>query len=280
MAWLNLAIVLIAAIVASFGASFLSSGWKKRRRTEPETLRIEAILPGYDCGLCARVDCRAYAAAIDRNLEDPALCLPGGSRLESRLRALLAERRGDPRGVSYRAVVRCGGRKGSVALHFDYDGLADCASAALRFGSSKKCKEGCLGLGSCVSVCPLGAIRVSSGLAVIDPVLCTGCGRCVDACPPRVISLIPREQRWFVACSSQREGSYKSEVCSAACTGCGECFGRSGRSEFRMDGSLARENAEAGGGRWADIAKLCPNGAIVRAGAEKNRISPFPKNER
>lgn len=278
--WLELAIVLLAAATASFGASFLSSGWRKRKRAEPSTLRLEAMLPGYDCGLCGSRECRSYAVAIDTENADPGLCLPGGDRLESLLRAALAEREGDTRGAPLRAVVRCGGRSGLSFAEFHYSGRKDCSSAALLYGGPKLCKSGCLGLGSCVAACPNGAIRVISGLAVVDPATCTGCGECLKKCPVGVISLVPRSQAWYVACSSKTSPSLRSDECSAACTACGECFARSGRSEFGLERGMARENPEAVAGRWQDISEACPTGAIARSGAEKKRRDPLPSRER
>ena len=280
MVWLHLAIVLVAAVASSFGASFLASAWKKIKKSEPGILRLSAMLPGYDCGLCGYMDCPSYASAIDREDADPALCAPGGSRLESRLRSALSEREGDRRGKGLRAVVRCGGREGVAAADFSYDGRSDCRTTVELYGSPRRCKEGCLGFGSCVASCPLGAIRISCGLAIINPSLCTGCGECVSVCPTGVISLLPRDQSWYVACSSNREPDRKTADCSAACNACGDCSRLSKRSEFALHGFLARENPEAMGGRWADIAEQCPTGAIALAGAEKKRRSPFRKNSR
>ncbi len=278
MVWLNVAIAVVLAVLSFFGAGFLSSAWKRRNKAEGDARRIDALLPGFDCGLCGSPDCRSYAEALDAEGADPALCLPGGSRVEARLREALAERGEGASLRPLRAVVRCAGRRGVAAEDFLYDGRASCASAARLYGGPKRCKDGCIGLGSCVAACPLGAIRVAAGVAVVNPGLCTGCGACLRACPPGVIDLVPRELPWYVACSSRREPESRARDCSASCTACGECESRSVRGEFRIRDGMARESAEAESTGWADIAEACPTGAILRFGLGRRKASPIPKS--
>jgi Predicted NADH:ubiquinone oxidoreductase, subunit RnfB len=280
MIWLDLLLSVVIAAAAFFGAACLSNAWRKLKKSEPSTLAILAQLPGYDCGLCGKVDCRTYAHAIDKEGADPALCIPGGSRLETLIRGQLASRGGDPRERAMRAIVRCGGRKGAAAEDFPYDGRPSCRSAVAQYGGPKSCKDGCLGFGSCVSACPLGAIRVVAGLAMVNPERCTGCGQCLASCPTGVIDLVPRGQSWYVACSSRREPQARSAGCSAACSACGECSSRSLHGEFALSGDLAAENRDAQGGKWEEIAGHCPNSCIVLSGKEKKRASPFPRKDR
>lgn len=46
----------------------------------------------------------------------------------------------------------------------------------------------CTGCGKCVDACPLDAIKMKSGKAVIGGE-CAECGACLDVCPNRAISL-------------------------------------------------------------------------------------------
>jgi NAD-dependent dihydropyrimidine dehydrogenase PreA subunit len=51
-------------------------------------------------------------------------------------------------------------------------------------------KELCCGCGTCVDACPMGAISLSGGKAVIDTEHCVKCGVCVFSCPQKAITLI------------------------------------------------------------------------------------------
>ena len=46
----------------------------------------------------------------------------------------------------------------------------------------------CTGHGNCVSVCPVDAVHMEEGKAVIDE-KCIECGACVASCPEHAISL-------------------------------------------------------------------------------------------
>jgi len=277
--WLSLAAALVLAFISSFGAAQLSFAWKRLQRRGEGAAAIEDLLPGFDCGLCGSKDCRSYAAAVDAELADPALCSPGGSALENALRDLLSRRRGDQRGRAMRAVVRCGGGDDAEA-DYAYEGHRSCVTASLLYGGPKRCKEGCIGLGTCVDACPLGAISIRGGVAVVSSSLCTGCGDCVGACPKRVISLVPAASEWYVACISHEKAEKKKRDCRSACIACGECSRLSSRFEFSVLGDLARENPSVEAGSWEEIASSCPTGAILRAGAEKKTRSSFRKLER
>ncbi len=45
-------------------------------------------------------------------------------------------------------------------------------------------KEKCIGCGTCVAICPVGAISLDAdGKAVIDKEKCINCGACKATCP-------------------------------------------------------------------------------------------------
>jgi Fe-S-cluster-containing hydrogenase component 2 len=49
-------------------------------------------------------------------------------------------------------------------------------------------QERCTGCGTCVGICPKGALFVAGGCADVDEALCNSCGLCIAACPEEAIS--------------------------------------------------------------------------------------------
>jgi ferredoxin len=45
----------------------------------------------------------------------------------------------------------------------------------------------CTGCAECTSVCPVDAVRLKGGKAIIDPSKCVTCGKCVEVCPENAI---------------------------------------------------------------------------------------------
>ncbi|NTW04842.1 MAG: 4Fe-4S binding protein [Peptococcaceae bacterium] len=46
----------------------------------------------------------------------------------------------------------------------------------------------CKGCGNCISICPLGAMKLEHGVVVIDLKKCDQCEECVFVCPHGAIS--------------------------------------------------------------------------------------------
>ena len=129
----------------------------------------------------------------------------------------------------------------------DYNGICDCAVAAMTAGGDKGCAYGCLGYGACANVCPKHAISVVDGLAKVDKRLCIGCGKCVTACPKRIIELVPASATIHVLCANPDKGPSVRKVCGVGCIGCRLCEKNSGGTEanhFTFQGFLAKVNYE------------------------------------
>lgn len=47
----------------------------------------------------------------------------------------------------------------------------------------------CITCGACVSICPVGAIKIVDGKAKINPKKCIKCGGCSQFCPVSAIDL-------------------------------------------------------------------------------------------
>ncbi len=47
----------------------------------------------------------------------------------------------------------------------------------------------CIACSLCIRACAHGAIVISDGAAVIDPLLCAGCSRCITVCPVKAIDI-------------------------------------------------------------------------------------------
>lgn len=52
----------------------------------------------------------------------------------------------------------------------------------------------CDGCGLCVEACPIDAVSIADGGAVVDLDWCIGCGVCATACPNDAISMVRREE--------------------------------------------------------------------------------------
>jgi len=189
---------------------------------DPRIQRVQEALPGANCGACGLPGCGAFAKAVVEGKAQASGCIPGGDQTVVNIADILGVTAESNEPMM--AVVHCGGGKKEARERSIYNGITDCHAATLTGNGSKVCPDGCLGLGSCVRACRFGAIKINANdIAVVDHEKCVGCGKCVPACPRKVISMIPRVHKVYLACSNHDKGTRVKRYCSVGCTSCTIC---------------------------------------------------------
>ncbi len=192
-------------------------------RVDERLEKIHAILPGTNCGVCGRAGCFGFAQALLSGQALVTQCRVSEEAVKGQILRLLGK--GAQNQIKMIAALNCGGGV-KVNDKYLYRGLRDCVAANLILAGQKECFYGCLGFASCVKACPFEAIRMSEeGLPVVDKDKCKACNKCVLTCPKKLFTLIPLENKVFVACSAHDLGKETEVVCSAGCIACGLCAG-------------------------------------------------------
>ncbi len=192
---------------------------------EDERIEIVAdLLPGANCGACGLPGCINAAEKIVAGEIDVGSCIVGGKAVCDRICEILG-RATVAADVKKVAVVFCSGTKDVAHDKFEYHGVQDCKAAMMYGGGFKACEYGCLGLGTCVEVCPFDALSMGgNGLPVVDLERCKGCGVCAKACPRGVIRIVEVGHRSkAVLCNSKDRGKATREACEVGCIGCKAC---------------------------------------------------------
>lgn len=182
---------------------------------------IKECLPGANCGGCGYSGCDAYAAAVSAGDAPVNKCSVGGAEAASKIAQIMGVDAGAQ--VRMRAQVMCSGTGEYAKKKYIYEGIDDCVAASKIGGGDKMCKNGCIGLGTCVRACPFDAIVVENGVAAVDYSKCKGCGICVSACPKGIIKLIPFDAKHWVGCMSVDDGKNTRKVCDVGCISCKLC---------------------------------------------------------
>ncbi len=204
-----------------FGAGLAIASKRFAVQIDPRLDKIHGLLPGANCGACGGAGCFGFAESLLSGKVSIDACRVTEDAVKEQIAKLLGKSL--EKKVKRYAVVRCcGGNK--VKNRFLYKGIEDCVAANLVLGGQKECVYGCLGFGSCVLVCPFGAIKMSEeGLPVVDKNKCKACAKCVLICPKKLFSLIPVTQKIVVACSSHDLGKDTRLACQTGCIACRKC---------------------------------------------------------
>ncbi len=252
--------VVLGAMGLLLGLGLAFAAKKLAVEKDPRVERIEALLPGANCGGCGYPGCPAFAEAVVKGEAPPEGCVAASASVDARIAEAVGAEVSDS--VRKIALVRCAGGHSAREV-FEYRGPSECAAAGMVMGGQKACPYGCLGFGDCVRVCPFDAIEMGpDGVPVVDPEACTGCGKCVAACPKDIIELWPVNRQVVVACSSRERGGVARKACTVACIGCRKCAKVCPVDAITVEENLASIDPEKCV-NCGLCAGECPTGAIL-----------------
>ena len=234
--------LVIAVIGIVVGAGLVFTGNRFYVEVDERESAVRECLPGNNCGACGYAGCDALAAAITKGEAPVNACPVGGAPVAKRIGGIMGQSAEAAEGKV--AFVRCKGTCDVTHNQGNYVGIQDCRSAVLAGLNVTDCTYGCLGFGSCATVCPQNAIRVVDGVAIVNRKLCVGCGLCVKACPRGLIELVPESKRVSVQCSNRDRGPLVKKVCSAGCIGCMLCTKQCEHDAIHVDANLAQVDYE------------------------------------
>lgn len=217
-----LAVILIGGVGLFVGLFLGVAAIKFHVDIDEKEVAVLEALPGNNCGGCGFPGCSGLAAAIAKGEAPVNQCPVGGEPVAKNIASIMGVEAGESKRMV--AFVACQGDCDKAKVDYEYSGAEDCGMMAfVPNGGPKSCNYGCLGYGNCVKVCPFDAIHVVNGVAVVDKEQCKACGKCVAACPKKLISLIPYDAKYAVACSSNDKGPVAMKKCESACIGCSLC---------------------------------------------------------
>ncbi len=253
-----------------FGFALAAAAVRFHVPTNPLVDRVREALPAANCGACGFAGCQVYAeAVVERPEVAPSLCAPGRRPVAERVASLTHKEVGS---VADRIVVlRCHGTTAFARDEAEYLGIATCAAAALVFAGPKACKNGCLGLGDCVRVCPFDALHLGGdGIVEVDAERCTGCALCIPACPKDLFQLYPRAHRIELACVARDKQAVVRASCLVGCTLCRKCVAKCPAGAITWDGRtilIDHEKCLAHGPSCGEVCvDVCPSVILHRQG--------------
>ncbi len=214
------AVLVLGVMGALFGGVLAIASKVFAVKVDERLPKLTEALPGANCGGCGFAGCGAYAQAVLDGKAPIGLCAAGGAEAAKKMSEIMGVQAVEVEKTV--AMVKCRG-KNHLAKGV-YDGIADCRSAMFVTGNGPTaCPSGCLGFGTCVSVCKFDAIHIVEGVARVDADKCTGCMQCVQVCPRKVIVPVSYHADIIVACSNRERGALTRKVCDVGCIGCHLC---------------------------------------------------------
>lgn len=269
----------VAILGGLFGIGLAIAARVLAVQKDERVLAVEEALPGANCGACGYAGCAAYAEAIVTEEADITLCAPGGAGSARRIAEIMGQSV-DVSDQKMVAMVHCRGNRKVSSYSFEYEGVRDCNALYMLYGGDKTCPYGCLGLGSCIKVCPVDAIGYDGdGNVVVNRERCISCGKCIDVCPTGVMKFVPYDADYIVACNSTDKGGIVRKYCTVGCIGCKMCSKKSPDGGFVIEDFLARIDYTATGSR-EEAAEACPTKCIIRCDSlTRDRVPAAAREE-
>ena len=261
-----LAILVVAVLGGLFGFGLSYAEKKLAIKKDPKVLALEPIMPGANCGVCGYAGCNAYAAAVATGQADIGLCSPGGPSLVEKMAEIMGLKV-DANSENRRMVahVMCRGNVDVSTIDFSYEGLEDCNAAFLLHGGNYNCKSACLHLGSCIKVCPVGAIsKDKDGYIIVDEKTCISCEKCVQICPSNAMHMIYEDSEYVIECNSHESGGKVRKQCTVGCIGCKICENKYPESGCKVERFLSTFDQTLPHSQIADAAEACPTKCIIK----------------
>ncbi|MDD5292031.1 MAG: RnfABCDGE type electron transport complex subunit B [Candidatus Omnitrophica bacterium] len=259
-----LAVITLGGLGLLFGLGLALASKKFYVKNDPRLEKIIINLPGANCGACGMAGCMGFAEGLISGKCTIDKCPVTEPEKKTEIANFLGHKLSET--VKTVAVLHCGGGN-KVKDRFKYEGIKDCNAANLLHGGQKACIYGCLGFGSCVKVCPFGAIKMNeeTGLPEVDEEKCTACGKCVETCPKKLFSLVPADKKYYTKCSSLDFGKAVLDVCPVGCIGCRKCEKSCPQQAIKVINNLAvfdyKKCRNTG-----ECFKVCPRKCIIKKG--------------
>ncbi len=218
---LFVAVIGLGIIGMIFGFLLAYADRKFQVKVNPAAEKILEILPGANCGACGYAGCAEFADKVAEGVALGNECAPGGMDAAAAIGNITGKQLSVERKT---ARILCSGHDLNAAGAFNYTGMADCRVVATLGSGNRVCTHGCLMEGTCVDVCPFGAISREPGrVPRVDSEKCTACGICVRECPRDIIVLVPAQRQIVYRCSSTDKGAVTKKACTVGCIGCKKC---------------------------------------------------------
>lgn len=166
------AIIILTLLGLLLGLSLAIAGKYLKVEADPLLERVEALMPGSQCGQCGFPGCRPAAEAVVAGQAPVTLCPPGGTSLVEQLAKLLG-------------------------VDVDLSQTQDQEPKVARVS-----EDTCTGCTRCFKVCPTDAIvGAPKQIHAVVADACIGCEKCVNVCPTECLQMQPievtlRDWRW------------------------------------------------------------------------------------